>query len=413
MRKATDPATGAARRYRRRVLQRALDQSFPEEVRSRITGLTVARTTANGCFRFAVPFLAIIARGNGTSLAGIGVALAISELSGLLSPFNGEIVERLHRRTAMVVGLAGVAAGTTLAASSVHPAMFAVALVVISQSKMMFDLGLGAWLSDRVPYAQRSRVMGLTETSWALGLLVGVTAMGLVTAATNWRFGYGLGAAAVLCMAGVISKRIPPDSGPHTRAGRTAREPVVVREVAVLMVAMFCLMSSSQVLFVTLGSWLDDSFDFTPAMLSAVAFGLGFGELISSITSARRTDSWGKERSAAAGAALMIPAGLGLAVWHDHLAIGLPLLIVAIASFEFGVVSAIPLGTAVIPGSPARGMALMFAAGTLGRAVASIPATSLYEHRGFAWPAAMSALLAVATVTAFLTLERRRAAAGM
>lgn len=390
------------------MLQRALDNSFPEEVRSRITGLTMARTMANGCYRFAVPFLATIARGNGTTLAGIGIAVAISELSGLLSPITGEIVERMHRRTALVLGLIGVAVGTVVAASSVHPAMFAVALVMISQSKMMFDLGLGAWLSDRVPYGQRSRVMGITETSWAMGLLIGVTAMGLVTAATNWRVGYGLGAAAVLSMAGVIAKRIPPDSGPHTRAGRAARAPIVMREVRVLMLAMFCLMASSQVLFVTLGSWLDDSFGFTPAMLSAVAFGLGFGELISSITSARHTDRWGKERSAAAGAAIMVPAGIGLALWHEHLWIGLPLLIVAIAAFEFGIVSAIPLGTAAVPGSPARGMALMFTAGTLGRAVASIPATRLYESYGIVWPATMCAVLAIATMSSFLALERSR-----
>jgi predicted MFS family arabinose efflux permease len=391
------------------VLQRALDDSFPAEVRSGITTLTLARTMANGCFRFAVPFLAAISRGNGTTLAGIGVAVAISELAGLLSPLNGEIVERIHRRTAMVVGLTGVAIGATLAASSVHPAMFAAALVLIAQSKMMFDLGLGAWTSDRVPYAQRGRVMGITETSWALGLLLGVTAMGLVTAATNWRWGYGLGAAAVLCMAGVISRKIAPDAGPHTRAGRTARAPIVVREVAVLMLAMFCLMASSQVLFVTLGSWLDDSFDFTPAMLSAVAFGMGFGELVSSITSARNTDRWGKERSAAAGAAIMVPASIGLALWHDHLLIGLPLLVIAIATFEFSVVSGIPLGTAVVKGSPARGMALMFTAGTLGRAASSIPATRLYEGHGIAWPAVMCATLATCAVVAFLTLERRRA----
>ena len=408
MQKDTQATSAMTAGYGHCVLQRALDETFPPLVRSRITGLTVARTMANGCFRFAVPFLATIARGNGTTLAGIGVALAISELSGLLSPLNGEIVERLHRRTALVVGLVGVALGTTLAASSIHPVMFAVALVVISQSKMMFDLGLGAWLSDRVPYGQRSRVMGLTEMSWALGLLVGVTVMGLISAATNWRVGYGVGAAAVLFMAGVIAKRIPPDSGAHTSADRAAREPIVVREVAVLMIAMFCLMSSSQVLFVTLGSWLDDSFDFTPAMLSAVAFGLGFGELISSIMSARNTDRWGKERSAAAGAAFMIPAGIGLSIWHDHLAIGLPLLIVAVAAFEFGVVSAIPLGTAVVPGSPARGMALMFTAGTLGRAGASIPATRLYESHGIAWPAIMGAVFAACAVAGFLTLERRR-----
>ena len=392
------------------MLHRALDDTFSADVRRRITVLTLARTMANGCFRFAAPFLATIARDNGTTLAGLGVALAISELSGLLSPFNGEVVERLHRRTALTLGLVGVAAGTTLAASSVHPAMFAASLVLIAQSKVMFDLGLGAWISDRVPYTQRSRVMGLTETSWALGLLLGVTAMGLVTAATNWRVGYGLGAAAVLCMAGVIARSIEADSGEHTRAGRAARAPVPVKEVAGLLVAMFFLMAASQSLFVTFGSWLDDGFGFTPVTLSAVAFGLGFGELFASIMSARRTDSWGKERSAAAGAALMVPAGIGLGLWHENLAVGLPMLIIAISAFEFAVVSAIPLGTAVVPGSPARGMALVFGAGTFGRAVASVPATRLYERHGMVWPAVMCAVFATATVAALIRLERRRRA---
>ena len=100
------------------VLQRALDETFHPEVRGRVTLLTSARTMANGCFRFAPPFLAVIARGNHTSLAGLGVALAIGEVSGLLSPLNGELVERLHRRTALALGLAGVAAGAVLAAGS-------------------------------------------------------------------------------------------------------------------------------------------------------------------------------------------------------------------------------------------------------------------------------------------------------
>ena len=388
------------------MLHRTLDDSIPADVRDRITLLTVARTAVNSCVRFAPPFLAIIARGNGTTLAGIGVAVAISELSGLLSPLNGEIVERLHRRTSMMLGLIGVAIGVTIAASSVHPAMFAVGLIVLSQSKVMFDLGLGSWTTDRVPYTQRSRVMGLIEISWALGLLIGVSIMGLVTAATNWRVGFGLGAAAVVAVASLIARRIEPDSGPHTRASRTARVPVKVREVGVLIFGMFCLMAASQALFVTFGSWLEDAFDFTSTSLSIVAIALGFAELVASLTSSRRTDAWGKERSTAAGATLMVVASIGLAIWHDHLWIALPLCIIAIAVFEFAIVSAIPLSTAAIAGSPARGMALMVGAGTVGRATASIPATRLYERFGMAWPASLSAVLATGTVVAMTVLHR-------
>jgi predicted MFS family arabinose efflux permease len=388
------------------VLHRALDDSFSTEVRDRITLLTVTRTAVNSCVRFAPPFLAIIARGNGTNLAGIGVAVAISELSGLLSPLNAEIVERLHRRTAMVLGLVGVAVGVTLAASSLHPAMFAVGLIVLSQSKVMFDLALGSWTTDRVPYAQRGRVMGLIEISWALGLLVGVSLMGVLTAVTNWRVGYGLGAAAVVAVAALIARRIEPDSGPHTRASRAARTPITVRDVAVLIFGMFCLMAASQALFVTFGSWLIDAFDYTPTELSLVAVGLGLAELVASITSSRRTDAWGKERSTAAGATLMVMASVGLAVWHDNIVIALPLCILAIAVFEFAIVSAIPLSTAAVVGSPARGMALMMGAGTVGRATASVPATRLYEQFGMAWPALLCAVLGTGAVVAMVVLHQ-------
>ncbi|MEI7546663.1 MAG: MFS transporter [Actinomycetota bacterium] len=393
------------------MLHRALDESIPADVRHRVTVLTLARTAANGCFRFAPPFLATIAHGNGTDLAGIGIAVAVSELSGLLSPFNGEIVERLHRRTAMATGLAGVGLGTLLAASSVNPVMFTVALVIIAQGKVMFDLGLGAWTSDRVPFAQRGQVMGLIEISWALGLLVGVSTMGLVTAITNWRAGYALGAVGVMALAAIVARSIPIDSGAHTAADRPARGRVRVASVAPLMLAMFSLMAASQALFVTFGSYLEDTFGFTPATLSAMAFGLGFGELFSSLLSSRRADHWGKERSAAIGGAMMVPAALALAIGHDHMWAALPALVVAIAAFEFAIVSAIPLGTAAIAGSPARGMALMLGAGTFGRALCSVTATRLYDARGMAYPALLCAGFASCTTLAYTVLHRRQARA--
>jgi len=388
------------------VLRRYLDDSFAPEVRSRVTLLTVGRTMANGCFRFAAPFLAVVAHGNGTSLAGLGAALAVGELSGLLAPLNSEIVERLHRRSAMTIGLAGVAVGAVLAAGSRHPVVFAAALVMIAQSKMMFDLGLGAWLSGRVPYDQRSLVMGLTETSWAFGLLAGVTAMGLVTAATNYRVGYLVGAVAVATMSLLIWRGVAPDEGVHHRSQRTEPGRVDRRRTVLTAFGMFTLMGASQSIFVTFGSWLIDRFAFTAVTLSAVTFGLGFAELFASIASARRADAWGKERSTALGAGLMIPAGIGLAFGHAHIGIGLPFVVLAIAAFEFAVVSAIPLGTTLVPGSPARGMALMFGAGTFGRAVVSLVATRFYTHHGMAWPATTSAVLAALTVVAMWRLRR-------
>jgi MFS transporter, DHA1 family, inner membrane transport protein len=394
------------------VLARALDDSYPIEVRTNITALTVARTTANACYRFAPPFLATIARGLDVSLDDIGVALAISELSGLLSPFTGRVVERLPRRAAMVGGLFAVAAGTTMVASSTGLVLFAIGLVVLSQSKVVFDLGLGAWLADHVAYERRSRVVGITETSWAFGLLIGVSTMGLVTAATSWRMGYVVGAVAVVTMASVVLRRLPAEPHRANRSvpsGPAGARPAGVRGWGWVVVGgNLALMAASQFLFVTFGSWLEDEFDFTAAAIAAVVFGLGLGELSSSVTSARRTDQWGKEWSAGMGALLMVPAGLGLALWNEHLVIGLVCLVIAICGFEFSIVSSLAIGSQLVAGSPARGIGMLVGAGTLGRAFASVPATRLYERGGITWPAVLCACCASVTVAAMFTVRHHR-----
>ncbi len=246
------------------MLQRVLDDSYPAEVRQSISTLTVARTAGNACFRFAAPFLATIATGQGATLERMGIALAVSELSGLASPLTGRLAERFHRRTAMSIGLTAVGVGAGLAAASGNVVTFTVALVIIAQSKVMFDLGLGAWISDRVPFARRGRVIGLTETSWALGLLVGVTTMGLVTAATNWRVGYGLGSAVVLTMAVLVARTIPDDPVGHAHAQRRhLLSGTLSRRGWIVLAGGFCLMAASQTLFVTFGSWLKDHFGMT------------------------------------------------------------------------------------------------------------------------------------------------------
>jgi predicted MFS family arabinose efflux permease len=307
-----------------------------------------------------------------------------------------------------------MACGSVLAACSVGVPMFAVALVLLSQAKIVFDIGLGSWIATHVPYERRGVVVGLTETSWALGLLVGVSLMGLATALTNWRGGYVLAAAGVATMATVVVLRVARDrpvSSPPSVVPSGARIGLD-RAGWLAAVGAFCLMSSSQCIFVTFGGWLEDSFDFSPAALSAVTFGLGLGELTSSITSARRTDRWGKERSIAFGAGLMVPSAIGLAVWHGNLAAGLVLLVLLIAGFEFAIVSSLALASSLVPGSPARGLGVMIAAGTLGRAAASVPATRWYESGGIGGPATLSAVLATGTVAAMLQRSRARPLVG-
>ena len=396
-----------------------LDESYPEAVRRDVTTVTIAKLTANAAYRFAPPFLATIARGLDVDLTDLGVALAISELCGLMSPLIGRLAERVSRRWSMAGGLVGVAAGAALAGVSTDVVTFGAGLFVLAISKIVFDVGLGAWIADHVPYATRGRVVGLTETAWALGLLIGVSLMGLITAATSWRWGYATAAIAVVVMAGVLAVRIDAGAGrvrPRAPAGSADPTARLTAAGWAAVVGLFCLMSATQALFVTFGPWLEDEFGVSNAGLAAVAFGLGALELLASTTSAARTDRWGKERSVAAGCAVMVPTALGLAAVDQYLTPGLVLLGLFIAAFEFAIVSCIPIGGDLIPGSPARGLGTMIACGTLGRAFTAIPATRLYDRWGLSAAALLGAFFAALAGAAMilrlriLAGERRSAA---
>jgi MFS transporter, DHA1 family, inner membrane transport protein len=388
------------------VLARALDASFPAVVHRHITALTVARLWANACYRFAPPFLATIARGFDVGLAELGIALTISELLGLIAPLIGRGVDRMDRRAAMTAGLAGVAGATAIAAAAPTLWVFTIGVLLLGPAKIVFDVGLASWVTDHVPYARRGRVIGITETSWALGLLIGVTSMGLLTSATSWRWGYALGALATAVMAAVIGLRMDRDEV-HDRRGPVQETGSRIPRSAWLVVAtMFGLTAASQCVFVTFGAWLEDDYGFTGAGLAGVGFAIGAVELVSSTLSAGRTDSWGKERSVVLGCALMVPSGLLLLGAQSMLIPGLVLLGLFLMGFEFAIVSALPIVANIVPGAPGRGLGLGMGGATLGRAAMSVTATALYEWGGFGAAAVLAGVWALVSITTITIYAR-------
>jgi MFS transporter, DHA1 family, inner membrane transport protein len=388
-----------------------LDETYPPEVRRGLIPLTAARLSTNAVYRFAPPFLATIARGLDVDLADLGVALAITEAAGLASPIVGRVIDRFSRRAAMVIGLLGIAAGAVLAGASGGIVWFTVGLFVLGTTKVVFDMALISWTADHVPYERRGRVTGLIETSWALGLLLGVTILGLVATVSSWRWSYVVGAVGVVAMAGVLRARLDRDRPVRHRGSHPP--PLTARLDAAgwaAVVGMLGLTAAAQSLFVTFGAWLEDDFGFGTAALSAVTFGIGGLELAASTTSAARTDLWGKERSVVRGSLVMVPCGLLLVALQWSVAPALIVLAVFIAAFEFSIVSTIPIGAELSPGSPGRGIGTLLVAGTVGRMVVAIPATRLYDSFGFAAPAAIAVGCAVVAAVAMASRERMRAA---
>ena len=398
------------------MLRRLLGDEFDSDVRDNVTLITASRLACSTAFRFAPPFLAIIARGLHASLSEIGAALAITEFGGLLNPLAGRLLERWSRRNAMVAGLAAVSAACIGAAMTPNLLGFAIAVAILIPANNLFVISVNSWLAERVPYERLSRVVGVVELSWAGALLTGVPILGLVSAVSSWRGGYVGASLFSLAMAVILFRRLPHDTAHHLarRSAAAAAAPQdrswVVAALPYLLGSLL-LMSAAQTAFVTFGSWLKDDFGFSTTQLSAFAFAMGIGELTASSAVVRFTDRIGKRRAMILGTALIVPAGALLALGlSNHLGTGLPLLIVYILGFEFAIVSSLPLATSLVPGRPSTGVGLSFGAGTVARAAASVVASRLYDQHGFRAAAALGACCAAGSCLV-MSWDRRRVGA--
>ena len=392
------------------AVRRLLDDSYDNDVRNLLLPLTVTRIAANTCYRFSPPFIAIIAgeaQGFDVSITRVGLVISISELAGFLAPFLGTFVDRMSRRISIAVGLFGSFIGIMLMAAAQNLIVLCVGLTLLNLLKSCFDLGMAAWLSDRVPYARRGRVVGITETSWALSLLLGVSALGLITAATSWRVASVVGGLAIAVCAIWLDNRMRA-CGPVTVSTTpdTATVGRAAKHAWLVPLSMFGLMGGSQCLFVTFGAWLADDYDFGATGIAAAGFALGAGELLSSIGSAKLTDRIGKERSVALGAGLMIPSAAILAGFDSTLSIGLIALAVFIIGFEYSVVSMLPIATNLFESAPGKGFGLVIGAGTFGRGVLTFIATLLYEQFGISGAALAGIGCAVLSAAAILLFNR-------
>ena len=103
----------------------------------------------------------------------------------------------------------------------------------------------------------------------------------------------------------------------------------------------------------------------------------------------------------------MIGAALLFLVVNEWAVPGMALVIVFIGAFEFSIVSLIPIGGDLVPGLPGRGLGLLMAAATLGRAITTIPTTWLFDNVGIAASATLAAAWTAVAVTTMSLRQRR------
>lgn len=130
--------------------------------------------------RMVYPFLAVFSRGLGIDLATLSLALTIRSLIGTVGPFIATIGDSRGRKLTMMLGLGLFTAGASVVVFWPTFLAFAVALILTTLGKFVFDPPMQAYLGDRVPYERRGRVLAVTELGWSLAFIGGIPLMGFL-----------------------------------------------------------------------------------------------------------------------------------------------------------------------------------------------------------------------------------------
>lgn len=394
--RGNDAVVGASRPYRAPVSKTtptATEASLDPDVRRALLPLVASRFASNLSLRFVYPFLPAIARGLGVSLETAGIAVSVRELTGVLGPQVGKATDRGRSRSIMLASLTLLAVSTALGGLSTGIVVFTIAMSVVALSQMAFMISSAAWLSERVSYARRGTIFGLTELSWAGAFLVGVPVLGLLIERFGWRAPFFVVGALAAVLTVAVARTVPHDEPHDAEAAR----PVGRRHPGALAVyVMVGLVSIAvQLVIVVYGAWFEDAFGFSVAAVGLATMLVGTSEFLGSGATVVLTDRWGKRRSILIGLAVMAPSAALLGTVDDQVAYGLILLAVMLVGFEFAFVSSLPLVAELDTGARGESLGKGAAVATVARAVGSVLGAVTYTRSGIALTGALTAAIAV------------------
>ena len=335
-----------------------------------------SRITINTAFRMTYPFLPAISRGLGVSFQTSGLLVTTRSLGGLSALFFGPFGDRFGRRTTMILGLTLFIVGASLVGSLPVFWITVVAFALIGMAKSAYDPAMQAYLSERVPYDRRARILGFTELSWAGGWLLGVPVSGYMIGHFGWQSPWLL-MAAVAMPSLLLTFFLPvrdesrPCASPSWSQGsivsllRTPRVPAAL--VTVLLIPF-----ANEQFFVVYGAWMEHVFGLGPMALGVVSLVIGFAELAGEIGVTLFTDRLGKGRSLLIG--IMFTGFFYLAVpfLSQSMVSTLVGLGVLFFAYEFAIVSSIPLVSELVPERRNTMMACFLATATAGRALGAV-----------------------------------------
>ena len=342
---------------------------------------TAIRVVINTAHRMIYPFLAVFARGLGVDVGAVSAWVANRAIVGSLDPFIFPFLEPRGRKFGMVLGLGCFVLAMGLVAFFPSLTSLGIALMLSLTGKAIFDPSLTAYLSDHIPYQQRGRAIAMLEFAWSLAFILGIPAVGWMIAQANWSAPFSvlgiLGAAGLIYIALTLKDSEKPV---HHEDGIFGNAKAILTTPSVLIALSIGLSVSAanEIVNLMFGVWLEDSFHLQIAALSAASAIIGFSELSGEGLVFTFVDRIGKVRASGMGVIANCFAAILLPVIGRTEVGALVGLFLFYITFEFTIVSIIPLMTEVMPSARATTLSFAGAGHSIGRAIGALIAPSLY-----------------------------------
>ena len=339
------------------------------------------RVVMNTAYRMIYPFLAVFARGLGVEIGVISGLVANRALIGVTYPFIFPFIETRGRKFGMLLGLTLFVLAMGMVFLYPSLATLGISLVLVLFGKAIFDPSLTSYVADHIAYEKRGAALGILEFAWSLAFIAGVPVVAWILARSSWSAPFGwLGLLGLIALGYVLftltdsTRPLRHPDGVFGNFKAILTSPVVLITISIGM----SVNAANEVVNLTFGVWLEDSFKLQIAALAGASAVIGLSELGGEGFVTLFVDRIGKVRAAGAGilancvAAMLLPV---IGRTETGALIGLFLFYI---TNEITIVSIIPLLTEVMPSARATTLSIAGAAQSIGRAVGALLAPVLY-----------------------------------
>jgi predicted MFS family arabinose efflux permease len=332
----------------------------------------VTRTIINTAFRLVYPFMPFIAAGLSVEENAIRQIIFIRSLLGIAAPLLGAWADKLGRKTAMMMGMAMFVGGMALIA--IWPTHFALAamIMLVAAGKILFEPAMYAYIADNVDYQQRGMAIAVTELGWSGAFVLGMPLAGRLIEIGGWAAPFPWIALTAIIVAVLLWRILPSGQGSASNGiSLLGNLTTVVRHPTALagLGVGLSMSAANEVIAITFAEWLQDDFVLTATALGLATVVIGIAELGGEGVVAGLVDRIGKRRAVLLGMALNVVANFALPSMGQTLAGALFGLFLVYLTFEFALVSMIPLMTEFLPEARATLMAANVSAFAMGRAL--------------------------------------------